>query len=257
MSIKRKTIQSYNSYAKKWAKKIRSGENTAHTYLEKPAMHKKITNLKGKNVLCVGCGTGEECQHLLKLGAWRVIGIDISEELINIAKKTFPKIDFQVADVEHLDFSTEEFDFVYSSLVMHYLKDWSPALKNIHRVLRPGGTFLFSTHHPVKWGAQTLRGKTKNTFILGYEKFRDGKQLRVYGDYLNERKIEDVWFDEFPVSYYHKPISKIFKEITSAGFKITDIIEPKAISQARKVRENFWRIHQRIPLFLIIEARKN
>ncbi len=169
MSIKRKTIQSYNSYAKKWAKKIRSGENTAHTYLEKPAMHKKITNLKGKNVLCVGCGTGEECQHLLKLGAWRVIGIDISEELINIAKKTFPKIDFQVADVEHLDFSTEEFDFVYSSLVMHYLKDWSPALKNIHRVLRPGGTFLFSTHHPVKWGAQTLRGKTKNAFILGYE----------------------------------------------------------------------------------------
>ncbi len=257
MSIKRKTIKSYNTYAKKWAEKIRNGENIAHTYLEKPAMYKKIPNIQNKSILCVGCGTGEECQHLLKLGARRVTGIDISEELINLAKKTFPKINFQVADVEHLNFLDGEFDFVYSSLTMHYLKDWSPALKNIHRVLRPGGIFLFSTHHPVKWGAQTLRRKPKNAFILGYEKFKDGKQFKIYGDYLNERKIEDVWFGDFPVSYYHKPISKIFKEVTSAGFEISDIIEPKAIPRAHRVRENFWRIHQKIPLFLIIEAKRH
>lgn len=58
MPTDKKTIKSYNGYAAKWAQKLRSGNNYAHTFLEKPAMYKKLPNLKGKSVLCIGCGTG-------------------------------------------------------------------------------------------------------------------------------------------------------------------------------------------------------
>ncbi|MBU1110766.1 hypothetical protein KKB83_04060 [Patescibacteria group bacterium] len=69
MATDKDTINSYNQYVKKWAGKLRSGKNIAHEYLEKPAMYKKLPNLSGKSVLCVGCGTGEECDYLLKQGA--------------------------------------------------------------------------------------------------------------------------------------------------------------------------------------------
>ena len=89
-------LSSYDDRAREWAERIRSDNNFAHTYLEKPAMYRELPNLKGKSVLCIGCGNGEECAHLLKLGAKRVVGIDLSKELIRIAKEGYPAIGFRV-----------------------------------------------------------------------------------------------------------------------------------------------------------------
>ena len=256
MAIDKDTINSYNRYVKKWAKKLRSGKNTAHEYLEKPAMYKKLPNLSGKSVLCVGCGTGEECDYLLKQGAKKVVGIDISKGLIDYAKKSYPKIEFHVMDMEKLKFSDSSFDYIYSSLTLHYVKNWVKPLKEIRRVLRDKGIFLFSTHHPVRWGAEKLRETDQKTFLMGYSKNKKDQTCRIYGDYFNTRKIKDVWFDEFEVSYYHKSISSIMTDIIKSEFKIIDFIEPKAIASAKKDEKVFWKIHQKIPLFMIFELRK-
>ena len=256
MSTDPKTIQSYNKYAKKWTQKMRSGNNTAHEYLEKPAMYAKIPDLKGKTVLCIGCGTGEECQYLKSRGTKRIIGIDISEEMVNLAKQSFLIAEFQVMNMEKLQFPKDSFDFVYSSLTFSYVKKWTKTLKNIFDVLKPNGTLLFSANHPLKWGAELKREKDKNTFVLGYIKYKNKDECEIFGDYLNERKINDIWFEEFPVSYYHKPLSSSMREILDAGFEIVDFIEPKAIIKARKAKMNFWKIHQKIPLFMIFELRK-
>lgn len=255
MSTNPKTIKSYNSYANTWVNKMRSGQNIAHTYLEKPAMYAKLPNIKGKRVLCLGCGTGEECEYLASRGAL-VMGIDASKELIKIAKKSFPSIDFKVMNIEYLRFPKKTFDFVYSSLTMHYIQNWTPVLRKINIILKDDGIFLFSTHHPVKWGSETKRAADKNMFLLGYAKYKNKDLCIVYGDYLNERKIHDIWFNEFRVSYYHKPLSKIISEILSAKFEIIDFLEPKPTLNAKKVKRNFWNIHQKIPLFMIFELKK-
>lgn len=57
---------SYNEKANEWAERLRTGKNIAHEYLEKPAMYEKLPGLKSKRVLCVGCGSGEECDYLSK-----------------------------------------------------------------------------------------------------------------------------------------------------------------------------------------------
>ncbi len=256
MSTDKKVIWSYDKYADKWAERMHSGGNSAHKYLEKPAMYAKLSDLKNKSVLCIGCGTGEECGYIKSLGVKRIVGIDISKELIKNAKKNYPEIEFYVMNIEKINFQKSSFDFVYSSLVLHYLKDWTKALKNIHRVLKKNGTFLFSTHHPIKWGAEKKRFKDKKMVLMGYAKYSDGKRYQVYGDYFKTRKIKDLWFNEFEISYYHRPLSSTVRDILKSGFEIIDFIEPRAINSVKNKDRMFWDIRQKIPLFMIFELKK-
>ena len=256
MPTDKKTIESYGHYADTWAARLRSKNNFSHTYLEKPAMYKKIPPLKGKRVLCVGCGTGEECDYIHSLGVKEVVGIDISKSLIAYAQKSYPSLDFRVMDMEKMNFPVNSFDFVYSSLALHYVKNWSKTLTNVYKILKPGGLFLFSTHHPVKWGAAVKRGKREDSFLMGYITNKEKDTARVYGDYFTIRKINDTWFGDFKVSYYHKPLGSVVKEILDAGFTISDFIEPKPQTGMKKKKRRAWEAHQKIPMFMIFELKK-
>ena len=255
MPTDKKTIKAYDNYALKWAENLRSGNNPAHKFLEKPAMYQKLPDLKGKTVLCVGCGTGEECEHLKSLGAKKVVGIDISPGLIEVAQQSYPDLDFRVMDMEKISFTANTFNFVYSSLTMHYVKSWTKVLSGVKKVLKKNGIFLFSTHHPVKWGAEIHKTKKKGTSLMGYEKHESG-ECRVFGDYLTARKIDDIWFGEFRVSYYHRPISDMLSDIRKSEFCILDFLEPRPLKAATKEKPNFYDRYIKIPLFIIFELKK-
>jgi len=255
MPTDKKTIKSYDAYALKWAEKMRNGGNTVHTYLEKPAMHKKLPPLKDKVVLCIGCGTGEECAYLKSLGAKKVVGIDISKGLIDIAKKSYPHIEFHVMDMEKLRFRPASFDFVYSSLTMHYVKDWTKTLSNVRAVLKPNKSFLFSTYHPIKSGTAIKRSKKKYSFLMGFEKNKSN-QGKIFGDYFTTRKINDIWFDELRVAYYHRSFSAIMHDILKSRFIISDIIEPQPIKSLAKKWPYFYRVRSKIPIFIIFKLTK-
>jgi SAM-dependent methyltransferase len=256
MGTDKKTIKAYNANATKWSERLKNNKNLAHEYLEKPAMYAKLPFLRGKSVLCIGCGTGQECHSIRELGAKKVIGVDLASELVKIARRDFADIDFHVMDMEKLQFPRNFFDVIYSSLTIHYLKDWGKALAEAHRVLKPGGTFLFSTHHPVKWGAQIERSHKGKKFLMGYEILKKENHCTVFGDYFKTRKIYDTWFEDFTVVFYHKPISKIVREIIQSGFQMADMVEPKAIARVKKYDPAFFSAHQKIPTFMIFELRK-
>jgi ubiquinone/menaquinone biosynthesis C-methylase UbiE len=130
-------------------------------------MYSQLGNVKGKIVLCLGCGAGEECAHIKFLGAKKVIGIDISTSLINRAKENYPEIKFEVMDMEKLKFPKDYFDVVYSSLVVHYVPDWQKTLSQVKHVLKKNGIFLFSTHNPVYWSAGEQENKEQKSHFLG------------------------------------------------------------------------------------------
>ncbi|GAC1414142.1 MAG: class I SAM-dependent methyltransferase [Candidatus Doudnabacteria bacterium] len=249
------TIDAYNQNSERWAKRQRKGHNLAHEFLEKPAIYAKLPALSGMDVLCLGCGSGEECAYLKEQGANKVLGIDISKGLIEQARYTYPQVEFKVMDMENLSFEDNSFDFIYSSLALHYSEDWNKVLKPAHKLLKPGGKFLFSTHHPIKWGAQHNEENNKRLTLMGYSRSEDGS-FEVYGDYLNSHKITDNLMDGLKVSYYHKPFSEMVKEIVQSGFDIVDLVEPKAIASAKKEKVDFYEVHQKIPLFIIWELQK-
>ena len=164
--------------------------------------------------------------------------------MIQEAKSGFPDLEFHVMDVEQLRFPAKQFDFVYSSLCMHYLKDWTKALTHIHQVLKPKGTFLFSTHYPPYFGA--LDTAVKNNL-----------NTKVQGNYFQARKIKDQWFGEFQVNYYHKTLESIFREIRESGFVMLDYLEPKPLPSGKKLAPEFWERCSRYPLFMILKLGKS
>ncbi len=249
------TIDSYDQNAEKWAKRQKQGSNLAHEYLEKPAMYSKLPDLKGLSVLCLGCGSGEECQKLKDLGAKRVVGIDASRGLIEQARYSYPEVEFEVMDMERLDFPEKCFDFVYSSLAIHYVENWRNVFNPLHKVLKSQGKVLISTHHPVRWGADYLKEKDKRTLLLGYTFYEKGGH-QVFGDYLSSRKITDNLMEDLKVTYFHKSFSEMFLEIRESGFEIIDLLEPVPEEGAKAQKKDFFEVHQKIPLFVIFELAK-
>jgi demethylmenaquinone methyltransferase/2-methoxy-6-polyprenyl-1,4-benzoquinol methylase/phosphoethanolamine N-methyltransferase len=118
----------------------------------------------GMNILDVGCGTGS-----LSIAAKQkqgeegvVVGIDPSSNMINIAQGKAEKervnIDFQVGVIENLDFPEDQFDLVFSSLMMHHLPDELKlaGLEEVHRVLKPGGRLVIIELDPGAFSLASL-----------------------------------------------------------------------------------------------------
>jgi arsenite methyltransferase len=97
-------------------------------------------------VLDVGCGSGWASRLLSeKARGGRVVGVDISDEMIRLARETsndFSNLSFQVASAEKLPFETGEFTHAFSMESLYYYADMSRALAEIHRVLATGGLFV-------------------------------------------------------------------------------------------------------------------
>jgi ubiquinone/menaquinone biosynthesis C-methylase UbiE len=119
---------------------------------------------RGK-ILDLGCGCGRTTLDLIKQN-YDVIGVDISKNMIDYAKKKYPYPDtFQVGNACKLDFPENTFDTVFFSYNgIDYIYPESKriqALKEIDRVLKPYGKFVFSSHNP-----KALWFKPRPRFIM-------------------------------------------------------------------------------------------
>ena len=132
-------------------KNLRAGENNYNDLLEQPAMAKMLPDLTGKTVLDLGCGYGHNCIDFVERGADKVIGIDISEKMLAVAKEESAHINIEYRNMSMTDISKhdERFDFIYSSLAFHYVKDFDAFAKDMYFVLNDGGQLLFSQEHPI------------------------------------------------------------------------------------------------------------
>jgi SAM-dependent methyltransferase len=95
-------------------------------------------------VLELGCGTGYFTKELVATGA-RITSIDISPDLLEIAQTeiTATNVTFKEDNAYQMSFQDSSFDSVMGSSVLHHL-DLEPALKEIYRVLKPGGVMVFT-----------------------------------------------------------------------------------------------------------------
>lgn len=107
-------------------------------------------NTRGLRVLEIGCGMGTDGAQFAKAGA-DYTGIDLTDAAVELARKRFQvsglKGEFHVADAERLDFPEASFDLVYSHGVLHHTPDIEAAVREIHRVLKPGGRAMVMLYH--------------------------------------------------------------------------------------------------------------
>jgi SAM-dependent methyltransferase len=97
----------------------------------------------GMNVLELGCGTGFFTRELARSGA-DIVAIDVSPELLEIARanRSAPNVRYEIQNAHELSYPNAIFDSVVGSAVLHHL-EIGAALREIYRVLRPGGTIYF------------------------------------------------------------------------------------------------------------------
>ena len=109
-----------------------------------------FANSKDLDVLEIGCGLGTDGAQFAKAGA-HYTGIDLTEAAVALARRRFEIFNlpgnFRVADAEQLDFPDNSFDVVYSHGVLHHTPDTAAAVREVHRVLRPGGRALIMLYH--------------------------------------------------------------------------------------------------------------
>lgn len=94
----------------------------------------------GEKILDLGCGTGDLSFEISKSGAL-VVGIDLSNSMIQEARAKYPSLQFKVENGE--EFRTEEkFDAVFSNAALHWMKRASNVIESVWLALKPGGRFV-------------------------------------------------------------------------------------------------------------------
>ncbi len=113
--------------------------------LERRLILELAGDVAGRAVLDLGCGDGELALALVKRGALAT-GIDASPAMIDAARRRAmqqgAEVALQVATAEHLPFPAERFDIVTAITVLCFIDDPAPVLREISRVLRPGGRLV-------------------------------------------------------------------------------------------------------------------
>src|SRR2546425_8297900 len=129
----------------------------------------------GLRLLEIGCGMGTDLLQFARAGA-KVTGTDLTPRSIEISRRHLTVYgesgDFAIADCETLPFAKESFDVIYSNGVLHHTPDTAGAVREIHRVLRPGGQTRVMLYHQGSlnyWGQIILRhGVLHGELMRGY-----------------------------------------------------------------------------------------
>ncbi|MGI8898677.1 MAG: class I SAM-dependent methyltransferase [Pyrinomonadaceae bacterium] len=171
----------------------------------------EFVRAEGLKVLEIGCGLGTDGAQFAKAGA-DYTGVDLTDAAIELAKKRFDLFNlsgkFQTADAEKLDFADDSFDLVYSHGVLHHTPDTESAVKEIYRVLRPGGRAVVMLYHRDSYnyrvnisllrraGAQLLRWESGVNLVhrLTGESL---KSLRQHATQLKNEQHSYLETDEF------------------------------------------------------------
>lgn len=184
----------------------------------------------------------------INMGAANVVGVDISEKMLEVAHRanSDPKITYLNIPIEDIDKLEEQFDVVVSSLAIHYVESFSEVVKKIYDKMNTGGVFVFSQEHPITTAYSSGNRWTKD---------ENGKKLYVnLSNYCVEGERESTWFVN-GVKKYHRTFSTIVNTLVEVGFTIERMIEPFPDAEMlKKYPQHDNLLHK--PDFLLVKAKK-
>lgn len=213
---------------------------------EWPALRALLPDLHGRHVLDLGCGYGWFSRWAADQGAAGVLGIDVSERMLERATSTtaHPAITYRRADLETLALPDAAFDLAYSSLAFHYVVHLDTLLRTIHRALVPGGRLVFSIEHPI------YTAPRRPGFVVDAQ----GNRSWPLDGYQREGERVTDWLAPGVVKQ-HRTLGTLVNLLIRSGFTLTHLDEwaptPGQVDALPALDEERDR-----PMMAIVDARR-
>jgi len=212
---------------------------------EWPLLRTLLPDLRGKTFLDLGCGYGWHCRYARSQGASRVVGVDISERMLERAHSLTAEnnIEYHRAAIEDYEYTADSFDVVFSSLALHYIKDYVAVCEKVYKCLKPQGCFVMSVEHPV------FTALPKQDWYYD----ENGNILHwPLDDYQNEGIRHTSWLADNVIKY-HRTLQTYINNLIDSGFCITSLVEPRPSADILLKKPEFKNECRR-PLFLLLAA---
>ncbi|OPH53264.1 SAM-dependent methyltransferase [Paenibacillus ferrarius] len=206
-----------------------------------------LPELEDKRVLDLGCGFGWHCRYAREEQARSVVGVDLSENMLDRARAMTndPQIEYRRLAIEDIDFTEGEFDVVISSLALHYVENFDSICRQIYRYLAPGGTFVLSVEHPIFTAIEAQ----------DWHYDSQGAKLHWPVDNYHLEGPRQARFLDNDVTKYHRNVSSYVNALIESGFSLTKMseLQPTADMLASNPA---WEEETRRPMFLLLAAVK-
>jgi SAM-dependent methyltransferase len=252
-------IGAWDAAASDWARIVRAGQDPHRELVLDPATLALLGEVTRLRVLDAGCGEGRFARMLAERGA-RVVGVDLSPRMIELAREEEGRehrgIEYLVADLADLSpLPRGSFDLAVAYMSVHDVRRYRRAFREIARVLRPGGRFVFSTVHP----CFTTRGDPKLGWkrrVPGSTRPSDLLYYKVDHYFRRSRSVVRMLATAGRgVPYHHSTLGDYADALFRAGFVIRRLVEPTPDPGLAR-QDQRLRVFFRVAHFLLIEAIK-
>ena len=213
---------------------------------EWPALRGLLPDLRGARVLDLGCGFGWFCRWAQGQGAARVLGVDVSDNMLARAadETQGDEVRYLKLDLERFDPAPEMFDLAYSSLAFHYLEDLAGLLARVHAALAPGGRLVCSVEHPLMTAPAHQ----------GWSLDGGGRTAWPVNGYLDEGPRRTDWLAK-GVLKQHRMIGTYVGLLLRAGFAISHL-EEWGPSLEQVAAQPEWLRERERPCFLLLACER-
>ena len=232
------------AFFEKYSRMPRSREGLAAAG-EWHALREMLPDFTDKRVLDLGCGFGWHCRCAVERGAASVVGVDLSERMLEEARvrTDSSRIRYLRMPIEDIDFPDNSFDVVISSLAFHYVESFAGLCAKVNRCLVGGGSFVFSVEHPVF----TAQGSP------GLAVRRAGKAPALARGPVFFRRPQSVFLGETVESTRPSPPTSTD---CCNGFELLELVEPQPDPHLLEACQDIMRDELRRPMMLLVSARK-
>lgn len=227
----------YTTFAEQYDSAVQ--DNIYNAHLERPSLQAIIGDVNALDIIDLGCGTGVYAEYLISKGAGKLTCIDYSQEMINMVQRKFGEritAYAQDASIGLVKEESESADLIISPLMIHYLDDLSTLFTDIARVLKKGGSFAFSTHHP----------------------FADF-ECSLSGNYFERELITEMWDtvgEPIEVQFFRRSLTELVQALTNSGLVVTAISEGKVSEKVKEMSEERYEYLSKKPNFIFIKCQK-
>ncbi|RZU53039.1 methyltransferase family protein [Krasilnikovia cinnamomea] len=176
-----------------------------------------LGDVSGKRILELGCGAASAARWLAGQGA-EVVAMDLSEGMLRHARtasdRTGVPVPLLQADALALPFGDLTFDVVCTAFgAVPFVADSQTVMREVARVLRPGGSWVFSITHPMRWIFLDDPGEAG---------------LMAVQSYFDRRPYVEQDTDGVPgYVEQHRTLGDRVRELVAAGFVLRDLVEPE------------------------------